>query len=326
MSLPALISEGREAQDNDALGHLPEALQDALRAARDLALSSHSDATRRGYESDNADFSAWCSQFNLAPLPAHPATVAGYLASLVDRKLKASTIARRVAAIAYAHRHEPDDPTKAATVRAIVKGIRNKLGTRPAKKAPLTDALVAKAIKKAPDTLIGTRDRALVLLGFAAALRRSELTGLDVEHIERKPEGIILRIARSKGDQDGKGQIVAVPNGSKLRPVQALDAWLKEAGIRTGPIFRGVAKGGRVLSDRLCDRQVARIVKVQAMRLRLDPALFAGHSMRSGFATTAGRKDLAGTAAHLRHAKIDTTRGYIQEADAFNRHVGRSFL
>jgi len=326
MNLPAPITEAGTVQDNERIGHLPQALQDALRAAYDLALSSHSDATRSAYERGFADFSAWCSEFDLAPLPAHAASVAGYLASLVDRKLRPSTIAGRVAAISFAHRHEPDDPTKAATVRAIIKGIKNKLGTRAVKKAPLTDALVAKTIKRMPNTLIGSRDKALVLLGFAAALRRSELVGLDVEHIERRPEGIILRIAKSKGDQQGKGQIVAVPNGSKLRPVEALNTWLKEAGIRSGPLFRGVAKGGRLLPDRLSDRQVARIVKIQAKRLRLDPDLFSGHSLRSGYATTAGRADLAGTAAHLRHAKIDTTRGYIQEADAFANHSGRKFL
>src|SRR5215207_3258146 len=327
MSLPALKKEAGTVQDNDAIGHLPEALQAALRAALDLANHSHANATRRGYESDFADFSAWARAMDLAPLPAEPAAVAGYLASCVDRKLKSSTIARRVAAIAYYHRHEETSPTKSAGVRAVLKGIRNKLGTAPSKKAPLTDALVAKAVKKIPDgTLIGTRDRAVVLLGFAAALRRSELVALDVEDIERRPEGLILRIRRSKGDQTGAGQIVAVPNGNKLRPVEALNTWLKEAGIRSGPLFRGVAKGGRLLPDRLSDRQVARIVKIQAKRLRLDPDLFAGHSLRSGYATTAGRADLAGTAAHLRHAKIDTTRGYIQEADAFANHSGRKFL
>lgn len=326
-ALPVMIDVTGEVQDTDAIGHLPQALQDAMAAAKTFALSEKSDATRRAYRSDFADFQAWARAVRLAPLPASPATVASYLATLPDRGLKASTITRRVAAIAYAHSlagHE--NPCTAATVRAVVRGIKRKLGTRALKKAPLTDALIAKTIKKTPDTLIGSRDRALTLLGFAAALRRSELVGLDVEHIERRPEGVILRIARSKGDQEGKGQIVAVPNGNKLRPVEALDAWLKAASIKSGPVFRGVAKGGRVKPDRLCDRQVARIVKAQAARLKLSPDLFAGHSLRSGFATTAGRKDLAGTAAHLRHAKLDTTRGYIQEVDAFANHAGKGFL
>lgn len=327
-TLPVPIAEVGEVQDNDRIGHLPQALTDALNAAREFALSEKADATRRAYASDFADFVAWCEGFDLEPLPAAPATVAAYLAALVDRKLKASTITRRVAAIAHAHKlagHET--PTAAATVRSVVKGIKRRLGTRPQKKAPLTADLVVKALRKIPaDTLIGLRDRAIICLGFASALRRSELVGLDVEHIERRPQGVILLIAHSKGDQEGAGQTVAIPNGSKLRPVEALDAWLKAAGIKSGPVFRGVAKGGRVLEERLCDRQVARIVKQAARRIGLNADLFAGHSTRSGFATTAGRHDLVGTAAHLRHAKIDTTRGYIQAEDAFANHAGSKFL
>jgi site-specific recombinase XerD len=327
-TLPVPVAPAGDVQDNEAIGHLPRALVDALSAARDFALSEQSDATRRAYSSDLADFAAWADGFGLAHLPASSATVAAYLASLVDRKLKASTITRRVAAIAHAHKRAGHEtPTGAATVRAVVRGIKRRLGTRPVKKAPLTDNLVAKAIRKTPSqTLIGLRDQALLLTAFAGALRRSEVVGLDVEHIDRRPEGIILLISRSKGDQEGQGQTVTIPNGTKLRPVEALNAWLKAAGITSGPVFRGVAKGGRVLPGRLCDRQVARIVKIAAKRIGLDPDLFAGHSTRSGFATTAGRRDLVGTAAHLRHAKLDTTRGYIQAEDAFKSHAGRGFL
>ncbi|MFL5063502.1 MAG: tyrosine-type recombinase/integrase [Xanthobacteraceae bacterium] len=327
MSLPVLISPERDVRDNDAIGHLPQALQDALRVALDLADQSHANATRRGYARDFADFTAWCSQVNLAPLPAAPATVAAYIAALVDRKLKSATISRRVAAIAYHHRHEADDPTKPATVRAILKGARNRLGTRPRKKAPLTAELVAKAVKKIPsDTLIGKRDKALLLLLFGAALRRSELVALDVADLDFRPQGVVVTIRRSKTDQSGKGQTIAVPTGSKLRVPDALKDWMRAAGISDGPVFRGVAKGGRVLPERLCDKQVARTVKKWAKAIKLDPDLFSGHSGRSGFATSAGAKDLVGTANHLRHAKLDTTRGYIQAEDAFKAHAGRSFL
>lgn len=327
MNLPVPVAPA-DVQDNEAIGHLPQALRDALSAARDFALSEKADATRRAYSSDLADFSAWCDGFDLAHLPAHPATVAAYLASLVDRKLKASTITRRVAAIAHAHRlarHEP--PTSAATVQAVVKGIKRRLGTRPEKKAPLTDTLVAKAIRKIPtDDLIGLRDRALLLTAFAGALRVSELVGISVETVEHRPEGIVVHIARSKGDQEGKGQAVAIPNGTKLRPVEALDAWTRAAGIASGPVFRGVAKGGRVLPGALSPDQVRRIVKAAAKRIGLNPDLFSSHSMRSGFATSAGRKNLVGTADHLRHRKLDTTRGYIQAESLFDNHAGKGIL
>lgn len=327
-SLPVPVAPANDIQDNEAIGHLPQALRDALQAAHGLALASNADATRRAYASDMADFTAWCSSYDLAPLPASPATVASYLAVQVDRKLRSSTITRRVAAIAYAHRlagHE--SPTSGIMVRAVVKGLRNKLGTRALKKAPLTDTLVAKTLRKIPtDTLIGLRDRALILTGFAGALRRAELVGIDVEHLERHPEGLILTIARSKGDQAGKGQTVAILGGSKLKPVEAIDAWRKAAGIASGPLFRGVAKGGRILPDRLCDRQVPRIVKRWVGAIGLDTEMFAGHSLRSGFATSAGRRDLVGTAEHLRHAKLDTTRSYIQAASLFDNHAGRKIL
>lgn len=327
-TLPALADAPASIQDNDRIGHLPQALQDALAAAHTFALSEKSDATRRAYRSDFADFKRWADGFDLAPLPAAPATVASYLATLPDRKLKASTIARRVAALSYAHRLAGyDDPTQAGTVKAVLRGIKRKLGTRPRKKAPLTADLVVRAVKKLPrDTLIGIRDHALLLTLFGAALRRSELVALNVEDLDFRPQGVVITIARSKADQEGRGQGVAVPSGSKLKVPDALKAWLKAAAITEGPVFRGVAKGGRVLPDRLCDKQVARIVKQAVQRIGLDPDLFSGHSARSGYASTAGRKDLVGTAAHLRHAKVDTTRGYIQEQDAFANHSGRSFL
>ena len=163
------------------------------------------------------------------------------------------------------------------------------------------------------------------LVLFGGALRRSELVALDVEHLEYRPQGIIVHVLRSKGDQAGKGQQVAIPNG-RLKAVDAIEAWRKAAGITTGPLFRGVAKGGRVLPDRLCDKQVARTVKKWAKAIGLNPDLFSGHSGRSGFATTAGPKNLVGTANHLRHAKLDTTRGYIQVESAFDDHAGKAFL
>lgn len=317
-----------DLQNNEAVGHLPQALVDALNAAHEFARSSKSDATRRAYASDTADFSAWCSTVDQSPLPALPGTVAAYLASLVQRKLRPSTIARRVAAISDAHaRAGHDSPTTSVAVRSVLKGIKRRLGTRPTKKAPLTDNLVAKAIRKIPtDTLIGLRDRALLLVGFAGGFRRSELVAIRVQDVERRPEGILVTIHRSKGDQEGRGQLVAIPNGTKLRPVEALDAWIKAAGIASGPVFRGVAKGGKVRDRGLCDRQVAEIIKKVAKAIGLNADLFAGHSVRSGFATSAGRKNLVGTAKHLRHAKIDTTMGYVQAESLFADHAGKGIL
>src|SRR5919109_153663 len=127
-----VVAEPGEVQDNDAIGHLPQALTDALNAAREFALGEKADRTRKGYAADFRDFAEWCVSIHMQPLPAEPATVAAYLASLVDRKLKASTIRRRLAAIRHAHKLKGfEPPTSAATVQSVHRGIRRKIGARP---------------------------------------------------------------------------------------------------------------------------------------------------------------------------------------------------
>ena len=132
---------------------------------------------------------------------------------------------------------------------------------------------MAKLVKRIPDTLAGKRDKALILIGFAAALRRSELVALTLADVERAPDGIVLHICRSKTDQEGQGAQIAVPNGRKLKPVEALDAWLNAAPITQGPIFRRVMKGGR-LGEALDPQSVALIVKRWARRPELTRLCF----------------------------------------------------
>ena len=260
-SLPVPIRAG-EVQDNDAIGHLPRALQDAMSAARDFASNEKAESTRRAYAVDFADFTTWCETFGLVSLPASPAAVATYLAACADRKLKASTIARQLAAIRIWHvRKGYDVPTNAGTVKAVHRGIRRHLGARVEQKAAATAKIIAAMLRQIPDGLTGARDRALLLLGFAAALRRSELVGLTVADIERRPEGVFVHIRKSKTDQEALGHVVPVPHGSKLRPVEALDAWLTAAGITEGYLFRPIRKGGLLQVEALTDRSVATIVK-----------------------------------------------------------------
>ncbi len=207
-------------------------------------------------------------------LPATPATVAAYLAALADSGLKVSTISRRAAAIAYAHKPAGFEPPINESVRAVMRGVRRKLGTAQKGKAPATAEIVAKLVKRIPDTLVGKRDKALILIGFAAALRRSELVALTLADVERAPDGIVLHISRSKTDQEGQGAQIAVPTGRKLKPVEALDAWLNAAPITQGPIFRRVIKGGLVSSEALDPQSVALIVKRWCRAARVDPTLF----------------------------------------------------
>lgn len=304
------------------------ALVAAVKNAADFAKAAKSKNTLRAYESDWRHFSIWCESFSCKPLPAHPGQVAAYLGALASGGLKAKTIGRRASAIGFYHlRAGHENPAAHTGVTDTLAGIRNTLGTRPAKKAALTAELVGKSVKKIRADLAGLRDRALLLLGFAAALRRSELVALDLDDIVRHPKGIIVNLRRSKTDQAGAGTVKAVPHGHKLKAVAALDAWLAAARLGEGPLFRGV-RGKSVLPSRLCDRQVARIVKKRAAQIGLDPAAFAGHSLRSGFLTSAGdaNANVDRMRRHAGHSKIDTTLGYVEIPDAFRDHPGKSFL
>lgn len=305
-----------------------KSLETAAQAAAEFIAASKAENTRRAYASDWRHFQAWCEGVNLSALPAWAMTVAAYLSALASSGAKVATIRRRCASIGHFHASAGhDNPAAHPGVRAALEGIGRQLGAPAVKKAALTDELLARALKKIPPDLAGLRDRALLLLGFAGALRRSELVALDVADIARHPKGLVVTIRRSKTDQAGAGKIKAVPHGKKLHTVRALQAWLEASKITEGPLFRGV-RGTRVLPDRLCDRQVARIVQKRTALIGLDPALFAGHSLRSGFISSASDHDasIAKIADHAGHAKLDTTRGYMQTADAFKDHPGRGFL
>lgn len=306
------------------------AITDELRSARDYAAAEKSDATRLAYGRDWQDFVGFCDARGVAlALPADGATLAAYVASLADRGRKWSTIRRRVAAIAYAHRLKGlTPPDQAESVKAVLRGIRNSIGVAVVRKAPAVAKTIAAMLKKLPDTITGKRDRALLLLGFAAARRRSELVALDVPDLEFVDLGVIVHVRRSKTDQEGRGEIVAVPNGKRLQPVKALREWLAAAGITEGPVFRPINKGGRVLPRRLTDRSVALIIKRHAAAAKLDPEIFSGHSLRAGFVTQALEDDVDTfrIMGITLHRDINTLRDYDRRAKAFKNHAGSSFL
>lgn len=301
----------------------------AIAAVREFIAASQADATRRAYRFDWLGFTGWCAADKLTPLPAAPETVARYFAVLAQRGRKVSTIRRAAAAITFVHKRASlPNPCEHSGVKDTLSGIARRIGSAPVKKAALTADLLTKLIRKiAGQELESRRDRALILLGFAAALRRSELVALDVRDIARHPKGALITIRRSKTDQAGEGKTKAVPHGRKLNAIAALDAWLVAARIIEGPIFRGV-RGNRVLPRRLNDRQVARIIQKRCRAVGLDAALFAGHSLRSGFITTAADAgaELTAIKEHAGHAKVETTVGYVQIADAFRNHPGKGFL
>lgn len=304
-------------------------LVDPMASVRAFLEAEKSANTRRAYAKDWTDFSTWCNSAGVQVLPATPVDVARYLAHQADSGRKASTIQRRIAAIAASHKaagFEP--PTNFEGVKATMRGIRRTLRSRPTRKKPTTAELLHQLLAALPSTIAGLRDRALLLIGFAAALRRSELVALLLEDIEQRAGGILLRLGATKTDQEGKGTEIPVPNGRELKPVEALNAWLAAADIKSGPVFREVDRHGRVGARALSDRSVARIVKRAIVAAGLESADFSGHSMRAGFITTAlGKKvDPLLVMKTSRHKKVDTLAIYDRRDNDFDGSAGGEIL
>lgn len=301
-----------------------------VEAAASYAKAEKAAATRRAYKTDFSIFQSWCADRGASALPAEPATVAAFLAWEANRQTRPSTIGRRAAAIRYAHKLAGHDiPTDDERVRATMRGIRRAVGSAPTKKTPATsDRIMAMTPVPGTGLLADLRDRALPLLGFAGAFRRSELVALDIEDIEETKDGLRVMIRRGKTDQEGKGAVIAIVHGTAACPVAAYKAWIEAANISTGPVFRPIAKGGRLQEARLTGRSVAKIVKAHAARIGLDPAGFSGHSLRSGFLTSAAARGASVFKMMdvSRHKSMDTLRGYVRDAELFRDHAGTGLL
>ena len=299
-------------------------------AIRLFALSEKSPATRRAYASDFALFATWCrGGRGVEPLGVSPDLVGAYLAGQTLAGVKPSTLTRRLAAIGYAHKLAGlPSPTGHEAVRAVLRGIRRTVGAATAPKAPATADRIADMLAAVPtDTLRGKRDRALLLLGFAGAFRRSELVALEVADLTFQVDGMLVLIRRSKADQEGQGQTIAIPRGSHLRPVAALQDWLHAAEITAGPVFRRVDRHGKARGP-LTGQSVALIVKQRAKTAGLDPEMLSAHSLRSGFLTSAAEAgaDVLKMMEVSRHRRVDTLQGYVRRANLLVGHAGAGFL
>ena len=204
-----------------------------------------------------------------------------------------------------------------------MRGLRRQLGTAPATKAPLLAGDLRRLLAALPGPDPATlRDRAVLLVGFVGALRRSELVGLNVGDLVADERGYLLRLGRTKTDQEGRGERVALPRSRDpgLCPVRALDAWLAAAQIRRGPVFRPVGRDGRPGTQRLSDRAVARIVQRACAAAGMDPTPFSGHSLRAGMATTAALNGASerGIMRQTRHRSGEMVRRYIRTATVFS--------
>lgn len=305
---------------------LPATLDALADQAFTYATASKSPATIRAYRSDWQHFTAWCAGHGLVALPAEPSTVALYLTDMTSTA-KVATLTRRLSSISQAHKtagHE--SPTGAQLVRTTMAGIRRTLGTAQVAKAPiLTADLRAFTAGLEPDRLIDVRDRALLLLGFAGAFRRSELVALDVDDLVDGTDGLTVTIRRSKTDQQGAGRKIGLPYGSNPAtcPVRAYRAWIAAAEITTGPIFRGVDRHGNVASARLSAEAVALVVKRHAGRLGLDVGSYAGHSLRAGLATAAAQAGASERSImnQTGHRSLPMVRRYIRDGSLFRENA-----
>src|SRR5690606_8942616 len=217
---------------------------------------SKADNTLRAYKNDWKHFTTWCAERGYQPLPAAPEHVASYIAHLARSGYKPSTIRRRITSINQAHNLAGyEKPSVHALVRGAWSGICRAHGNAQKGKAPATVEVIRDMVAMLGDGLIGTRDRALLLIGFAGAFRRSELVALDVEDVEETADGLVIFLRRSKTDQEGKGRKIGIPYGSDPAtcPVRALRAWLEASGITAGPIFRPINRHGHMANRRLSD-------------------------------------------------------------------------
>ena len=296
---PASQAPADQPGDGLSLPALPkdDPLYSTAQAAAKYMRAAKAKATLRAYASDWRDFQAWCVANGLTSLPATPSTVALYLTSLASppegvAPLKAATITRRLTSINTAHKAAKEDSPATMNhllVADTLHGIRRTLGVAQTRKKPLTRERIVKLLNALEGPIAGARDKALLLIGFAGSLRRSELAGIRVKDLTRHKKGMTIHIPRSKTDQEGEGREVEIPFGlyDRTCPVEALENWLKIASIKDGLVFRRVGEHGNV-GPALSKDSIGRIVKRLVKRAKLaDPGSYGGHSLRAGFVTEA---------------------------------------
>ena len=284
--------------------------------------------TRRTYRSQWATFLAWCEQHQRTPLPVSGETLVLYLTDRA-REVRVSSLRVALAAITVAHReagHTDWAATDLPGVKIFLRGLQREKAEEPQKKQALTAELLQAGLPRG-ESWVEARDRAILLLGFFSAMRRSEIAALNWSDLRSIPGGIRIRIGRSKTDQEAKGQVISVPqidDQPALCPVRALSAWRKMLNRQEGPVFPASQKSLSPMDPAV----VAEAAKRAAKRAGCDPSLFAGHSLRSGFATSAAKADAAerDIMQVTRHKSERTVREYIQEATLGDHHPGRQIV
>ena len=276
--------------------------------------ASLSDNSRRAYRSDLNHFLAWGGT-----IPATPEMVAVYLADHAEQHTTA-TLSRRLVSIGKAHSAQTlPSPTTTELVRATLRGIRHIHGSAQRQVAPAVKEDVL-AMVAGLSGIKGLRDKALLLIGFAGAFRRSELVSLTVADIGQAKQGLVIQLLRSKTDQEGRGRKVAIPYArGVVCPVMALQEWLDVAKLTKGPIFRAVNRRGLISDAAITPQTVAMVVKERAQAVGLDPAKYAGHSLRSGLVTSAAQLGVSSWKIRQQtgHKSEAMLARYIRDANIF---------
>jgi len=308
-------------------------LQDLQQAAIGFIGRSRAANTAKAYDADWQDFESWAAAHGVETRPAKPESVVMYVTHLATSGRRVATIERRLVTISQRHEAEGyDSPTRSLLVRTTMKGIRRSAqdqehaDKRGGRKTPVMTEHLKDWINGLTGQPIDTRNKAMILLGFAGAFRRSELIALNINDLEFSSDGVTVTIRKSKTDQEGLGRKVAIPFGTypQTCPVIALQAWLKLARIESGPVpvFRSIHRGGKISDKRLDDRMVAITVKAAAKRLGLNPDDFGGHSLRAGHVTQAikGGATELNTMRQTGHKSVNIFRGYYRDADLFTNN------
>jgi len=325
MSSPVDDARKRQLARLDGAKPLSPRAAIALAKSQDYQDAADAASTLRSYAGDLTNYKDWCEKHGFTPMPATPEVVGAYLAA-AGEGYAMPTLRRRVAAIARACgvAGQPLD-TKHPAIRETLRGIGRKHGMPARRAAAITTTEIKELCRACGPDLAGLRDRALFLIAFAGAMRRSELVGLDLASITWTAEGISILIERSKTDAQGEGAHIAIPCGrsEETCPVVALQSWLAAAEITAGPLFRKVNRGGKVEAARLTADGMRQILLKRAGQAGIKGTLaepISPHGLRAGFVTTAYRNGVPDEEimGHTRHRSLTTMRSYVRRAKLSN--------
>jgi len=292
--------------------------------------NSKANNTVRAYKSDFNDFELFCVKNGFKSLPSEPKIVSLYLTHLSTKDCKMSTLKRRLVSIGVIHKlkgHYLD--TKHPAIIENIMGIKRRKGSNQKGKKPILIRYLKEIInvidQQDKAEIKKFRDRSIILIGFSGGFRRSEIVSLDYDDLDFVPEGLKVNIKRSKTDQFGEGFTKALPyfDSSQYCPVVSLKKWIDISKITTGPVFRRFVKGSKLSENRLTDQTVALLIKEYLNLVGIDSKNYSGHSLRSGFATSAAESGVEerNIMAMTGHKSTEMVRRYIKDANLFKNNA-----